>query len=134
MSEKEFTQGLYDWLLICEQAGDFSEWNSWVDEIVEKRKARFASLAPGETCDIPEINLRGAPLAKRNLKGINLLCTNLEGADLRGAHLEKANLSGANLREAHLEEANLSRADISGADFKEEDLKGAINAEKIIRK
>ncbi|HJJ99384.1 MAG TPA: hypothetical protein O0X23_04175 [Methanocorpusculum sp.] len=60
MSEKDtppgsngpFDQEQYDWLLRCEQAGDFSEWNKWVRE----------SLASGETRDIPEIKLAGAHL------------------------------------------------------------------------
>jgi len=123
MSEKDtppggsgpFDKEQYNKLISCEQTGDFSEWNGWVDEIVEKYNK----------ASIPEINLRGAPLAKRNLKGVELQFAKLEGAKLEGADLREANLSRAKLEGADLREANLSRAYLIDADLKEAKLGGA---------
>ncbi|MEG3932447.1 MULTISPECIES: pentapeptide repeat-containing protein [unclassified Microcoleus] len=73
--------------------------------------------------NLSEANLSGANLTKANLQGAKLLQanlnkTNLSEANLSSANLTAANLIGANLMQANLEGANLTAADLSGANLK----------------
>jgi uncharacterized protein YjbI with pentapeptide repeats/stress response protein SCP2 len=73
--------------------------------------------------NLSEANLSGANLTKANLQGAKLLQanlnkTNLSGANLSSANLTAANLIGANLMQANLQSANLTAADLSGANLK----------------
>ncbi|WP_445172331.1 pentapeptide repeat-containing protein [Microcoleus sp.] len=73
--------------------------------------------------NLSEANLSGANLTKANLQGAKLLQanlnkTNLSGANLSSANLTAANLIGANLMQANLQSANLTAADLSGVNLK----------------
>ncbi|MEG4245301.1 pentapeptide repeat-containing protein [Microcoleus sp. MON2_D6] len=80
--------------------------------------------------NLSEANLSGANLTKANLQGAKLLQanlnkTNLSEADMRSANLTAANLIGANLMQANLGSANLTAADLSGANLKNTETSGA---------
>ncbi|MEG4502772.1 pentapeptide repeat-containing protein [Microcoleus sp. F6_B4] len=80
--------------------------------------------------NLSEANLSGANLTKANLQGAKLLQanlnkTNLSEADMRSANLTAANLIGANLMQANLGSANLTAADLSGANLKNTETGGA---------
>ncbi|MEG4418327.1 pentapeptide repeat-containing protein [Microcoleus sp. LAD1_D5] len=80
--------------------------------------------------NLSEANLSGANLTKANLQGAKLLQanlnkTNLSEADMRSANLTAANLIGANLMQANLGSANLTAADLSGANLKNAQTDGA---------
>jgi uncharacterized protein YjbI with pentapeptide repeats/stress response protein SCP2 len=80
--------------------------------------------------NLSEANLSGANLTKANLQGAKLLQanlnkTNLSGANLSSANLTAANLIGANLMQANLQSANLTAADLSGANLKNTETSGA---------
>lgn len=61
-----------------------------------------------------------------DLRGANLARTDLRGVDLEGADLTQANLEGADLRGAYLRGAILFEANLDGADLHHTDLEGAI--------
>ncbi|MEG3833205.1 pentapeptide repeat-containing protein [Microcoleus sp. Z1_C3] len=80
--------------------------------------------------NLSEANLSGANLTKANLQGAKLLQanlnkTNLSEANLSSANLTAANLIGANLMQANLASANLTAADLSGANLKNTETSGA---------
>ena len=86
--------------------------------------------------DLEGLVLRGAFLARADLRGAGCSGTDLAGcylrkADLRGADLRRtrlvhAFLGGADLRQADLRDAELSHADLRAARFVGADLRGAI--------
>ncbi len=86
--------------------------------------------------DLGGLVLRGAFLARADLRGAGLSGTDLAAsyfrkADLRGADLREARLlhtflGGADLRQADLREAELSHADLRGAKIVGADLRGTI--------
>ena len=80
--------------------------------------------------NLSEANLSGANLTKANLQSAKLLQanlnkTNLSEANMRSANLTAANLIGANLMQANLYCANLTAADLSGANLKNAETGGA---------
>ncbi|MEG4294182.1 pentapeptide repeat-containing protein [Microcoleus sp. C2C3] len=80
--------------------------------------------------NLSEANLSGANLTKANLQGAKLLQanlnkTNLSEANLSSANLTAANLIGANLMQANLASTNLTAADLSGANLKNTETSGA---------
>ncbi|WP_052128495.1 pentapeptide repeat-containing protein [Neosynechococcus sphagnicola] len=70
------------------------------------------------SCDLSNVGLVFASLAKANLMGADLSNANLSRANLSGADLRNANLVGANLVGANLGGANLSGANLTGADLR----------------
>ncbi|UNU24532.1 pentapeptide repeat-containing protein [Microcoleus vaginatus] len=80
--------------------------------------------------NLSEANLSGTNLTNANLESslllqANLSKTNLSGANLSSAKLTAANLIGANLMQANLWAANLTAADLSGANLKNADTRHA---------
>ena len=75
----------------------FSEFFSWIKDILEKHKKWLNREDGGECADLRYADLRGA-----NLRGANLRDADLRGADLGDANLRYADLCNANLRYADL--------------------------------
>jgi uncharacterized protein YjbI with pentapeptide repeats len=68
-----------------------------------------------DSADLTGLNLRGASLAKADLRDAILNGARLDGADLSGADLTEASLASASLRDANLADASLIGADLKGA-------------------
>ena len=98
-------------------------WNRWR----EQNPGVFPDLSHA---DLKGMVLRGANLARVNLKGADLRKTTLEntnfsGADLRGVNLQQAGLRKADLSKANLNRANLRQTDLRGANLAEASMVGA---------
>ena len=75
--------------------------------------------------DLSEADLRGADLTGARCAQAKLPGADLQGARLSGVNLSGVDLTGANLRGACLAQANLRGADLTGADLTGAELSGA---------
>ena len=103
----------------------FSEFFSWIKDILEKHKKWLNREDGGECADLCSADLSGADLCDADLRGANLRDADLCNANLRCADLRDADLSGANLRYADLRYADLRGANLRGANLRDADLRGA---------
>ncbi len=78
-----------------------------------------------ERKNLKNADLRRRDLSKANLYKADLSGANLEGAKLRRADLAGAVLSGANLKDTDLRDAFLDGADLSNANLENANLEGA---------
>ena len=77
----------------------FSEFVSWIKEILNKHKKWLNREDGGERANLSGSNLCGADLRDANLSGSNLSDADLRGADLSYANLRDADLRGAKSNE-----------------------------------
>ena len=126
----EEDEGRFSWSIKM-----FSEFFTWIKDILEKHKKWLNGEYGGECADLRDAdlcganlrgaNLRGADLCGADLRGANLRDADLRDADLCGANLRGANLRGADLRGANLRDADLCDADLCGADLRGANLRDA---------
>ena len=90
----EEDEGRFSWSIKM-----FSEFFTWIKDILEKHKKWLNGEYGGECADLCGANLRGA-----NLRDADLCGADLRDADLCGANLRDADLCGADLRGAKADE------------------------------
>ena len=103
----------------------FSEFVSWIKEILNKHKKWLNREDGGERADLRDANLRDANLRDANLSYANLSGADLSYANLSYADLRNADLRDANLRDANLLGANLRDANLLGANLRDANLSDA---------
>ena len=116
----EEDEGRFSWSIKM-----FSEFFTWIKDILEKHKKWLNGEYGGECADLCGADLRGANLRDADLCGADLRDANLRDADLRDADLRGADLRDADLCGADLRGANLRDADLCGADLRDADLRDA---------
>ncbi|MFM4851164.1 pentapeptide repeat-containing protein [Aeromonas caviae] len=87
--KEELNTDQYILLVSCAAKGDFSEWNSYVDE-----------------CDIP-IKLRGAKLDGLTMENARFINKNGKGADFNGANFDNSKLTGVDMSKCNFSEASM---------------------------
>ena len=90
----EEDEGRFSWSIKM-----FSEFFTWIKDILEKHKKWLNGEYGGECADLCGADLRDADLCGADLRGANLRDADLCDADLRGADLRCANLRGAKANE-----------------------------------